>query len=65
MIDFDMSTAEIIGMGRDDHCPKKAAPRYRNLNELPAVKEYLAYMAARKKSKPSKNPSGKAIEIAA
>lgn len=50
----DFTTAELIDMGSDDFAPKRIKVTHRDINDLPAVREYHAYMNARKAKRKGK-----------
>lgn len=48
------STAELLDMGDEDFAPRRIKVTHRDLNDLPAVREYHAYMNARKAKRKGK-----------
>lgn len=48
------STAELIDMGDEDFAPRRIKVTHRDINDLPAVREYHAYMNERKAKRKSK-----------
>lgn len=54
------STAELHDMGDDDFAPKRIKVTHRDINDLPAVREYHAYMNERK----AKRNKCKAVRLA-
>jgi hypothetical protein len=59
------STAELIDMGDEDFAPRRIKVTHRDINDLPAVREYHAYMNERKAKRKGKSKAHRLARVKA